>query len=147
MTETSAHVSEAYGWWGRTIIGSRRERIGEIQDVYIDECTGRIDWALVETGRFVRRTSFVPLAGARAEGEQLRVRHTREQVRDAPGTEGDALSAEEEAELWAHYGMRYDIPARIDDVVRPRLRRSGGAPSRPSAFLPERPGANRNHLR
>ena len=52
---------------------------------------------------------FVPLAGAAPVGEDVKVRYSKEQVKDAPGVnpEGE-LSRDEEEALYRHYGMDYD---------------------------------------
>jgi len=52
--------------------------------------------------------SFVPLAGATAQGDRLVSRWTKGQVKDAPNAEADGqLSQEEEARLYRHYGLSY----------------------------------------
>jgi hypothetical protein len=84
-------------------------KIGEVVDIYLDNETGRPEWAVVRTGIFGLRTTFVPLAEARAVGDELQVPHQRLQVKQAPNIEPDGhLSAAEEAELFRHYGLDYD---------------------------------------
>ncbi len=59
------------------------------------------------------RISFVPLQGATAEGGDVRLPYSKDQVKDAPSAEADGrLSMEEEAALYAHYGLPYsDAPS------------------------------------
>jgi hypothetical protein len=84
-------------------------RIGEIVDIYLDNETGRPDWAVVRTGLFGMRSTFVPLAGATEVDDQLQVPHRRMEVKEAPNIEPDGhLSEAEEAELYRHYGLDYD---------------------------------------
>jgi hypothetical protein len=84
-------------------------KIGEVVDIYLDHETGRPEWAVVRTGLFGLRSSFVPLAEAREVGDELQVPHQRLQVKQAPNIEPDGqLSAAEEAELYRHYGLDYD---------------------------------------
>jgi hypothetical protein len=84
-------------------------KIGEVVDIYLDNDTDRPEWAVVRTGLFGLRSSFVPLAEAREVGDELQVPHQRSQVKQAPNIEPDGqLSAAEEAELYRHYGLDYD---------------------------------------
>jgi hypothetical protein len=84
-------------------------KIGEVVDIYLDNETDRPEWAVVQTGLFGLRSSFVPLAEAREVGDELQVPHQRLQVKQAPNIEPDGqLSAAEEAELYRHYGLDYD---------------------------------------
>jgi hypothetical protein len=85
-------------------------KIGEVVDIYLDNETDRPEWAVVRTGLFGLRSTFVPLADAREVGDELQVPHQRLQVKQAPNIEPDGqLSAAEEAELYRHYGLDYDI--------------------------------------
>jgi hypothetical protein len=84
-------------------------KIGEVVDIYLDNETDRPEWAVVRTGLFGLRSTFVPLAEAREVGDELQVPHQRSQVKQAPNIEPDGqLSAAEEAELYRHYGLDYD---------------------------------------
>jgi uncharacterized protein (TIGR02271 family) len=64
--------------------------------------------ALVKTGLFGGKPTFVPLAGARPEGEDVFARVEAQQVKDAPKLDPDQeLSEQQEAELFRHYGIDY----------------------------------------
>jgi uncharacterized protein (TIGR02271 family) len=96
------------GWVGHTLVDDSGGRIGKIADLYMDEATGKPEWIAVNTGRLSSHISFVPLAGATASGDDLRVPYSVDQVKDAPDAEPDGrLSQEEEARLYRHYGMEY----------------------------------------
>jgi hypothetical protein len=84
-------------------------KIGEVVDIYLDNETSRPEWAVVRTGLFGMRSTFVPLADAREVGDELQVPYRRVQVKAAPNIEPDGqLSEVEEAELYRHYGLDYD---------------------------------------
>jgi uncharacterized protein (TIGR02271 family) len=101
-------MTEAYDWTGRVLIGQDGEKIGRIDDLYRDEQSDKPEWARVTTGLFGTSSSFVPLAGAAPEGENVTVPVTKDQVKDAPHTQAkDELSQEQEAELFRHYGIEY----------------------------------------
>lgn len=102
-------IETARGWLGRVMVDRDSNKIGEVVDIYLDNETDRPDWAVVRTGLFGLRSTFVPLAEARAVGDELQVPHQRLQVKQAPNIEPEGqLSAAEEAELYRHYGLDYD---------------------------------------
>jgi hypothetical protein len=102
-------IETARGWRGRVMVDLDRNKIGEVVDIYLDNETDRPEWAVVRTGLFGMRSTFVPLADAREVGDELQVPHQRVQVKQAPNIEPDGqLSAAEEAELYRHYGLDYD---------------------------------------
>jgi hypothetical protein len=103
------NIETARGWLGRVMVDRDGNKIGEAVDIYLDNETGRPEWAVVRTGLFGMRSTFVPLADAREVGEELQVPHRRLQVKEAPNIEPDGqLSEAEEAELYRHYGLDYD---------------------------------------
>jgi hypothetical protein len=102
-------IETVRGWRGRVMVDRDSNKIGEVVDIYLDNETDRPEWAVVRTGLFGLRSTFVPLAEAREVGDELQVPHQRLQVKQAPNIEPDGqLSAAEEAELYRHYGLDYD---------------------------------------
>jgi hypothetical protein len=102
-------IETARGWLGRVMVDRDSNKIGEVVDIYLDHETGRPEWAVVRTGLFGMRSTFVPLAEAREVGDELQVPHQRLEVKEAPNIEPDGqLSEVEEAELYRHYGLDYD---------------------------------------
>ena len=99
-------MTEAYDWHGRTILDAHGERLGRIDQVYLNPETDVVEWALVDRGLLGRRSTFVPIRSASPTGEHVQVELSKEQVKTAPVMEGDAaLSSAEEAELLRHYGL------------------------------------------
>lgn len=98
-------VTEAYGFRGRSLIDRDGDRIGKIDDVYYDEQHGgHAEWALVSTGLFGTKKTFVPLRDAHPVGEELRVPIPRSLVKDAPHIDADAdLEQSDERRLFEHY--------------------------------------------
>jgi uncharacterized protein (TIGR02271 family) len=103
-------IETVAAWRGKTMVDRDGDRIGSISDVYADDQTGQPDWALVDTGLFGGRSSFVPIGQARAAGDDVQVPYQKQQVKDAPKVEADRhLSVAEEQELWRHYGLDYGV--------------------------------------
>jgi uncharacterized protein (TIGR02271 family) len=105
MTE----LTEAYGFRGRTMLDRDGDKIGKIDDIYEDKQTGQPEWALVNTGLFGTKKTFVPLRGASPVGEDVRVPVEKAHVKDAPAIDADGeLSDTEERELFSHYDLGYE---------------------------------------
>jgi uncharacterized protein (TIGR02271 family) len=120
------------GWIGHTLVDDSGDRIGKIADLYTDEATGKPEWIAVNTGRFGSKINFVPLAGAVASGDDLRVPYTVDKVKDAPDAEPDGqLSQEEEARLYRHYGMDYSEDRSPSGLPEGGTRAAGGGDTGP----------------
>lgn len=101
-----SEIGNAYEWKGRELIGSGEERIGKIEELWLDEESGRADWATVHTGLFGTKTHFVPLATATSHGDHIHVGLTKEQIESAPTIESTGrLSEEDQTRLFEHYGV------------------------------------------
>ncbi len=91
---------------GSTVRDSAGEKIGKVGQVYLDDTTGQPEWVTVRTGLFGTKESFVPLAAARVEGDELVVDIPKSKVHDAPRIDEDGhLSEEQETELYTYYGV------------------------------------------
>ena len=131
-------VDEVRAWLGRVMVDRDGNRLGEITDIYLDRETDRPEWAVVRTGLFGLRSSFVPLAEAREVEHDIQLPHPRTLVKDAPNIEADGqLSEAEEAELYRHYGLEYDTVTGADSG-QPAGRAGGpGADDQPPAPPPD----------
>jgi uncharacterized protein (TIGR02271 family) len=93
---------------GQALFDNDGEKIGTIEEIYLDAETGEPEWALVNTGLFGTKSTFVPLREASDQDGSLRVPYDKGQVKDAPNMDPDGqLSQQEEAELYRHYGLQY----------------------------------------
>jgi sporulation protein YlmC with PRC-barrel domain len=121
-------VEEVRAWVGRSMIDSDGKQLGEITDIYLDRETDRPEWAVVRTGLFGLRSSFVPLAEASEVENDIQVPHPRMLVKDAPSIEAEGqLSEAEEAELYRHYGLDYETVTDADSD------RAASQPGEPAA--------------
>jgi uncharacterized protein (TIGR02271 family) len=92
-------------WRGRTLVDRDGDKIGKIQDVYLDRSSGEPEWIAVKTGLFGSNVSFVPVHDATPEGKDVRVGYEKHLVKDAPNADPDGeLSPDEERRLYQHYG-------------------------------------------
>lgn len=78
------------------MIGQDGEKIGKVEEVYIDEQSGRPEWARISTGGlFGNRSSFFPLAGATPQGEDVVVQVPKGEVKDSPHLDPDKELSQE----------------------------------------------------
>jgi sporulation protein YlmC with PRC-barrel domain len=96
-------------WRELVVVDRDGAAVGTVSEFYLDRETGQPTWALIDSGLLGTRQTFVPLAEAVEAASALRVPYARQQVRTAPGIDPDGeLSPEEEATLFAHYGIDYE---------------------------------------
>ena len=122
-------------WEGRTMVDRDGNRIGPIDAIYLEDQTGEPEWALVNTGLFGTKSSFVPLAKATQTGEEVGVPYDKQLVKDAPRVDVDQhLSEAEERRLWGHYGLDYDRTTRRGATGRDAVGRDTSGPTTDDAM-------------
>jgi uncharacterized protein YrrD len=100
-------------WHGKTLVDSKGEKIGKLQDVYVDVETDEPKFATVKEGFIGRHLTFVPLGGITIGPDELQVAVAKELVESAPNIEqhGDELSQADESALYHHFELNYTPPA------------------------------------
>jgi hypothetical protein len=82
------------------------DKIGSIEEIYLDADTDVPAWAVVQTGLLGTKRIFVPLRDATEAEGGVAVPYPKELVKDAPEISHDgAISKNEEAALLQHYGI------------------------------------------
>jgi uncharacterized protein YrrD len=96
-------------WHGKMLIDRDGEKIGKLQDIYVDVETDEPQFGTVKEGFIGRHLTFVPLAGITIGPDDLQVTTTKELVRSAPEIElhGEELSQADESALYHHFEMNY----------------------------------------
>ncbi len=139
-------------WRTLVVVDPHGNSVGTISEFYLDRGSGQPTWALINSGLLDTTQTFVPLTEAVEAAGALRVPYSKWQVRTAPGIDPDGeLTADQEAVLFAHYGIDYrpaseppaDVgegAAKVDErqgqerpgLVAPRrlIRRSPGSPDK-----------------
>ena len=93
---------------GQDLSDSNGEKIGSIEEIYLDTETNAPEWALVKTGMFGSKSTFVPLRDASEQDGALRARFDKATIKDAPKLDADGeLSQRDESELYRYYGLEY----------------------------------------
>lgn len=82
------------------------DKLGNVNEVYINDTSGQPDFVEINHGLFGLGSSLVPLRGHSLNGEELRLAFQKDRIKDAPNVDSDAhLSNEDQAELYRHYGL------------------------------------------
>ena len=103
-------IDTVRGWQGRTMVDGDGDRIGSIEGIYADDQSGEPEWALVKTGLFGTKSTFVPIVQASERNGDVQVPYDKQLIKDAPRVEADQhLSEAEEQQLWRHYGLDYGV--------------------------------------
>jgi sporulation protein YlmC with PRC-barrel domain len=99
-------LDDVQTWRGLKVVDADGDKIGTIEDIYLDRHTGEPAWATVKTGLFGLKSSFVPIRDAeRTDEGEVRVPVQKEQVKDAPKIDaGEELLREDERKLYEYYG-------------------------------------------
>ena len=77
---------------GEDLYDNEGDKIGKIEEIYLDADSGQPEWALVNTGMFGTKSSFVPLRDAADADGTVQVPHDKAQVKDAPQMDPDGES-------------------------------------------------------
>ena len=125
-------------WRSLAIIDRDGVTVGTINEFYLDRETGHPTWALVNTGLFGTSKTFVPLVHATEVDDGLQVPYEKNHIKDAPRVDPhDELTPDEEADLFAHYGVEYQ-PSPDPGTQAPEG--AAPVPTDPEAADPTEPG-------
>jgi len=96
-------------WHGKMLIDCNGEKIGKLQDIYVDVENDEPQFGTVKEGFIGRHLTFVPLGGIQIGPDDLQVAVTKDQVRSAPEIElhGEELSQADESTLYHHFELNY----------------------------------------
>jgi uncharacterized protein YrrD len=109
MSDQDGPTFAVADWEGKTLVDRNGEKIGKLQDVYVDVENDEPQFGTVKEGVIGRHLTFVPLAGVQISPDGLQVQVTKEQVRLAPVMElhGAELSQADESALYHHFELNY----------------------------------------
>ena len=122
-------VSETYEWRGRNVVTSDGDKIGRLEEIYLDTESGEPEWATVTTGLFGTQQTFVPLAHVDHQGGEVVVPYSKGQVKDAPSVDPDGQLSQRDGstvdEVLCDVGQqllaRLGLDVRVDQGLRETL--------------------------
>ena len=92
---------------GTNVYSSDGDKIGSIEEIFVDEETGQPEWIGLGTGFFGTKRVVVPVTGANILEDRVTVPYSKDQVKDTPNIDSEEISQETEERLYAHYGLGY----------------------------------------
>lgn len=92
---------------GSTVYSSEGDKLGSVEEIFVDQDTNEPEWIAVGTGMLGTKRVLVPVVGAERSDDGFRVPYSKEQVKSTPDVDSDEISQETEAQLYAHYGLEY----------------------------------------
>lgn len=102
MTITTEQVQGLTG----KVYSQDSNKVGSVGQIYLDDTTGSPSWVTVKTGLFGTSETFVPLDGARVDGDDVYVAFPEDKIKGAPRIDPDgSISPDQEDELYRYYGL------------------------------------------
>jgi stress response protein YsnF/sporulation protein YlmC with PRC-barrel domain len=90
--------------FGAEVVDIDGDRVGTVNEVFLDDDTDQPTWVSVRTGWFGTNESLVPLRDADISGDRIRVHHDKATIKAAPRSDdGQPLSRDDEGALYRHY--------------------------------------------
>jgi uncharacterized protein (TIGR02271 family) len=92
---------------GRPVFDSSGQKIGGIEDIYLDDRNNEPEWVGLGTGFFGMKHVVVPLFSADLRDDGLYVPYSKDLVKEAPDVgDQEHVPEEKEAELYRYYDVR-----------------------------------------
>ena len=89
---------------GKHAVDSDGDKIGTIEQVYLNDASGRPEWVTVKTGLFGSKETFAPLQGATDRGDDVQLAVSKDVVKGAPNVDSDGHTDEDEQKAsWDYY--------------------------------------------
>jgi hypothetical protein len=134
-------LQDVEGWKGRTVVDPDGDKVGTLEEFYLDRQSGDPTWAAIRTGLFGTHTSLAPLDGAAVSGNDVKLGYSKSAVKDAPRPEVEGeLTRDEERRLFDHYGAA-KAAAQPEQEPTPAPEAVSPGPERPLGAVETQPVA------
>jgi hypothetical protein len=107
------HVDRMEDWVGQSALDSEGERVGKLDEVFYSTASGHPVFAAVKSGLLGRHADVVPLAGATAGRDYVRLAYTAAQIEQA-ASDVDARDTIEYADA-QHLAQIYGVEIAEND--------------------------------
>jgi uncharacterized protein (TIGR02271 family) len=91
--------------FGYDVVDSSGDKIGTVDNVWVDDATSDLEFIGVKTGWLMGKTHIIPTADAQVGSDAITIPYASDLVKDAPSFGNDELSPEEEEEVYSYYGI------------------------------------------
>lgn len=92
---------------GADVYDAEGDKIGSVEEVFVDEQTQEPEWIGLGTGLFGTKRVLVPAQTAEYAKDAVSVPYSKNQVKNTPDIDDDHIDQGTEAELYSHYGLEY----------------------------------------
>ncbi|MDK8306991.1 PRC and DUF2382 domain-containing protein [Corynebacterium imitans] len=104
------------------------DKVGGVQDVYVNDTSGQPDFVSVNHGLFGAGTSIVPLRGHTLRDGELHLAFPKDRIEDAPDLdENGHLTTEDQDAFYRHYGLTETKDVTTYDTGRHAAAGAAGA--------------------
>ena len=104
------------------------DKVGGVQDVYVNDTSGQPDFVSVNHGLFGAGTSIVPLRGHTLRDGELHLAFPKDRINDAPDLdENGHLTTEDQDAFYRHYGLTETKDVTTYDTGRHAAAGAAGA--------------------
>jgi sporulation protein YlmC with PRC-barrel domain len=104
-------IEDIKSWRGHDARGSEGDKLGTIEDIYLDRETGKPERMAVETGLVGGHMSFVPLVEARLHGDPVAVPRDQTKGKHARHAHADRRIPQQAGADTSDHGPRRAGPA------------------------------------
>lgn len=95
---------------GGTVLASDGNKIGKVEQIWVDRVNRQPEWAGVKIGVLGTKHRLVSLRAAEYRDDAVVVNYTKDEVEQAPEIDPESAGAEEELRLYRHYGQPVPAP-------------------------------------
>src|SRR5947209_3314989 len=91
--------------FGYDVNDSTGNKIGKVDNVWVDDATNELEFVGVKTGWLMGKTHVIPVANAQIADGSIQVPFDEDRIKNAPSFSGDdELSPDQEDEIYSYYG-------------------------------------------
>lgn len=103
MQGTTTNADQLFGYDVTTQDG---DKIGSVENVWVDDATNETEFIGVKTGWLFGKTHIIPTADAQIGGNTITVPYSKDQIQNAPSFDTDAeISPDQEQQVYSYYGL------------------------------------------
>jgi len=97
-------------WIGSNVYDANGEKVGQIDEIFYDDVSGRPEWVTVKSGFFGTKKHFVPILGSTTWEDGIKVNYSKDIMSAAPGVDADYghLAVADEQMLYTHYNIDWN---------------------------------------
>jgi uncharacterized protein (TIGR02271 family) len=104
MNSTTSAPDQLFGY---DVIDDSGNKIGTVDNIWVDDATGELEFVGVKTGWLFGKTHIIPAADAQISDNSISVPFPESQIKDAPSfSADDELSPTDENGVYDYYGMQ-----------------------------------------